>query len=201
MKNVNPLRTARRRAQRVQRLGCEHPFCLWCGCSDPMLLRPVTRSFLEDHHIFGIANDPDSTLALCFTCHALATEGLLQAGVTMTREPDSHKFAINMFRANAFHLRMLSEASGRFATYLEEHQDGSSAKVTKRPLNFDIAACILRKAWPVWKAYRGKVPNAMLQHLEKDGDWPRGCAKAAMRRISRDAKLRYQLENGVTVDE
>jgi hypothetical protein len=156
-----------------------------------MLLRPVTRSFLEKHHIFGVANDRDSTLALCFNCHALATEGLLQAGVTMTREPDSHKFAINMFRASAFHLRMLSEASGRFATYLEQHEDRSG---TEYRVNFDIVAYILQKAWPVWKVHRGKVPASALRQLEKDGDWPRGCAGAAMRRISRDAKLRYQLE-------
>jgi len=194
MKNVHPLRTERRRTQRLQRLGCDHPFCLWCGCSNPMLLRAVTRRFLEEHHIFGIANDRDSTLALCLMCHALATEGLLQAGVTMTREPDPQKFAINMFRASEFHLKMLSEASGRFATYLEQHEDGSSNKVTEYRANFDIIAYILQKAWPVWKAHRGKVPGAALRQLENDGDWPRGCARAAMRRIGRDAKLRYQLE-------
>jgi hypothetical protein len=156
-----------------------------------MLLRPVTRSFLEDHHIFGIANDRDSTLALCFNCHALATEGLLQAGVTMTREPDSRKFAINVLRANEFHLRMLSEASGRFATHLE--QDDPGIRVTEHDVS-DIIAYIFRKCWPVWKVHRGKVPASALRQLEKDGDWPRGCARTAMRRISRDAKLRYQLE-------
>jgi hypothetical protein len=194
MKNVHPLRTARRKAQRLQKLGCEHPFCLWCGCSNPMLLRPVTRSFLEEHHIFGIANDRDSSLALCFNCHALATEGLLQAGVTMTREPDPHKFAINVLRANEFHLRMLSQASGRFATELEQYEAGSNDKVTEYRMNFDIVASILQEAWLVWQAHRGRVPDTALRKLEKDGDWPRGCARAAMRRIARDAKLRYQLE-------
>lgn len=191
MKNVHPLRTVRRKAQRLQKLGCEHPFCLWCGCSNPMLLRQVTRSFLEDHHVFGIANDRDSTGTLCFSCHALATEGLLQAGVTMTREPDPHKFAINMFRANEFHLRQLSEASGRFATYLEQHDLG--IRISEHGVS-DIIAHIFRKCWPIWKAHRGKVPTSALRQLEKDGDWPRGCARAAMREISRDSKLRYQLE-------
>ncbi len=191
MKNVHPLRAARRRSQRLQKLGCEHPFCLWCGCSDPMLLRRVTRSFLEKHHVFGIANDPDSISALCFNCHALATEGLLQAGVTMNREPDPHKFAINMFRANEFHLKMLSEASGRFATHLE--QDARGIRVTEYGVS-DIIAYIFRKCWPIWKAHQGKVPASALRQLEKDGDWPRGCARTAMRRISRDATLRYQLE-------
>jgi hypothetical protein len=112
----------------------------------------------------------------------------------MTREPDPHKFAINVLRANEFHLRMLSQASGRFATELEQYEGGSNDKVTEYRMNFDIVAYILQKVWPLWKAYRGKVPNAALRQLEKDGDWPRGCSKAAMRRISRDARLRYQLE-------
>jgi hypothetical protein len=193
MRNVHPLRTARRRAQRLQKLGSEHPFCLWCGCSDPMLLRPVTRSFLEDHHIFGIANDPDFTLALCFNCHALATEGLLQAGVTMTREPDSHQFAINMFRANEFHLRQLSEASGRFADLLNREANGS-IKARSRDRTADIISLLFKMAWPVWKVHRGKVPNTALRQLEKDGDWPRGLAGIIMRRINKDAKLRYQLQ-------
>jgi hypothetical protein len=189
MKNVHPLRAARRRMQRLQKLGCEHPFCLFCGCSEPMLLRPVTRRFLEEHHIFGVANDPDATLALCFNCHALVTEGLLQAGVTMTREPDPIKFAANILRALAVQHEQLSKASWRFADLLDRGQHirihgGAS----------DIVGFILKRAWPVWKAHRGKVPDAGLRQLEKDGDWPPGCARAAMRRISSDAKLRYQLE-------
>lgn len=192
MKNVHPLKTERRRARRLQKLGGPNPFCLFCGCSDPMLLRPVTRKFLEDHHLFGVANDRDAILALCFNCHALATEGLLQAGVTMTREPDSLKFAINVLRANEFHLKMLSEASGRFATQLE--QDEPSVRGTESSVTVDIIAYIFRECWPIWKVHRGKVPASALRQLEKDGDWPRGCAAAAMKRISNDEDLRFQLE-------
>lgn len=193
MKNVNPLRTARRKAQRLKKLGSEHPFCLFCGCSEPMLLRPVTRRFLEEHHIFGVANDPDTTLALCFNCHALVTEGLLQAGVTMTREPDPIKFASNILRALAVQHEILSKASWRFANLLDRGEHNSTT-VRMYKGTADIVGFILKRAWPVWKAHRGKVPDAALRQLEKDGDWPRGCAKAAMRKISRDAKLRYQLQ-------
>jgi len=195
VKNLHPLRSARRKVQRLQKLGCEHPFCLWCGCTDPMLLRPVTRSFLEQHHPFGWDNDPILTGAFCFNCHALATEGLLQAGVSMTREPDPRKFAINMFRANEFHLKQLGEASGRFAAILEQDDSNSpGAEVTEYRGTMDIVAYILKKAWPIWKVHRGKVPTPALRQLEKDGDWPRGCAAAAMKRISRDQDLRFQLE-------
>ncbi len=88
-----------------------------------MVLRPVTRRFLEAHHVLGLANDPDLTLALCFNCHALITEWLHQAGVSMTRESDPIKFASNVFQGLAVHHRMLSEASGRFATLLEREQE------------------------------------------------------------------------------
>lgn len=194
MKNLYPLRTARRKVQRLQKLGCEHPFCLSCGCSEPMLLRPVTRRFLEEHHVLGLANDPHLTLALCFNCHALATEGLLQAGVSMTREPDPHKFAINVFRAYGFHLKMLGEASSRYADLL--NRDGNSTTVVTYQGPSDIIGYILQAAWPIWKVHRGKVPVAVLRQLEKDGDWPRGCAAAAMKRISDDQNLRFQLEQG-----
>jgi hypothetical protein len=87
-----------------------------------MVLRPVTRSFLEEHHVVGIANDSELTLALCYNCHALITEHLYQAGVTMKREPNPLKFAANIFRALGVHFRMLSEACFRFATLLKSEK-------------------------------------------------------------------------------
>jgi hypothetical protein len=191
--NIHPLKTKRRKMQRLEKLGSEHPFCLYCGCSEPMQLRPVTRPFLEQHHLLGLANDPELTLALCFNCHALATEGLLQAGVTMTREPDPIKFAANMFQAFAVHHKMLSEASRRAASVLSRADDNSMTILQDRgPAH--IVIFILRRAWPIWKVHRGKVPDSALRQLERDGDWPRGCAKAAMQQISRDAELRQKLE-------
>ena len=88
-----------------------------------MLLRPVARRFLEEHHVVGRANDADLVLALCFNCHALVTENLLQAGVTMKREPDLRKFTKNVFRALAVHFRMLSEAFWRFASLFDAPGD------------------------------------------------------------------------------
>ena len=85
-----------------------------------MALRPVTRRFLEEHYLVGRANDATLTLALCFNCHALATEGLLQAGVSMKRERNPTKFARLIFYALAVHLKMLSDACWRFAQVEEE---------------------------------------------------------------------------------
>lgn len=128
MKNIHPLRTARRKARRLAKLLAkpgELPVCLFCGCSEPMLLRPIAkeffekhRRFFEEHHVFGWMLDSITTLALCFNCHALITEGLLQAGVDMKREQDPIKFAQVIFRALSVHLRMMSDACWKFANLL-----------------------------------------------------------------------------------
>jgi hypothetical protein len=192
LKNINPLRTLRRRAQRLERLGSEHAFCLRCGCSEPMVLRPVTRSFLEQHHVVGLVNDADLTLALCFNCHALITERLHQAGVSMTREPDGIKFAANVFRALAVHHSMLSEASWRFSALVTTEKDESTV-VVRIWQRADVLGFMFQMAWPVWKANRGRVPSVVLRRLEKDGDWPRGCARAIMERINKDSGVRKEL--------
>jgi hypothetical protein len=90
-----------------------------------MLLRPITkkvfekhRRFFEEHHVFGWMQDSNTTLALCFNCHALVTEGLLQAGVEMKRETNPIKFAQVVFRALSVHLRILSDACWKFANLL-----------------------------------------------------------------------------------
>jgi hypothetical protein len=84
-----------------------------------MLLRPVARRFLELHHVVSRHRDSTLTLALCFNCHALVTENLHKAGVTMTREADPLKFAQSTFRALAVHHEMLRDACRRFAELLD----------------------------------------------------------------------------------
>jgi hypothetical protein len=130
MKNIHPLRAARRKAGRLAKLQAkpgEQPICLFCGCAEPMLLRPITkrffkkhRRFFEEHHVFGWMLDSGTTLALCFNCHALVTEGLRQAGVEMKRETDPLKFAQAIFRSQSVHLRILGEACWKFANQLDE---------------------------------------------------------------------------------
>jgi hypothetical protein len=62
-KNIHPLKRKHREDRRLEKLGSDNPFCLYCGFSMPMVLRPVTRKFLELHHLLGIATDRDLTLA------------------------------------------------------------------------------------------------------------------------------------------
>jgi len=137
MKNIHPLKAARRKAKRLAKLLVkpgEQPVCLFCGCVEPMLLRPITREFFEkhrrvfeEHHVFGWMLDSVTTLALCLNCHALVTEGLLQAGVEMKRETDPVKFAQAIFRVQSVHFRMLSDACWKFANRLRHDSNGQQA--------------------------------------------------------------------------
>ena len=135
MKNIHPLQAAKRESRRLAKLRAkpsEQPVCLICGCAEPMLLRPITKEFFEkyrrvfeDHHVFGRKLDPETTLALCLNHHALITEGFLRAGIEMKSETDLVKFAEAIFRAQSVHLRMLSDASWKFADRLRNDSDSS----------------------------------------------------------------------------
>jgi hypothetical protein len=130
MKNINPLRAARRKAQRLAKLLTkpgDRPICLFCGCDEPLLLRPIKREFIrkhrrlfEEHHVFGRKLDVITVLALCFNCHALITEKLAQAGLTMQRDPDLCAFYRSVLRSMAVHHRSLSDAFWRFANLPDE---------------------------------------------------------------------------------
>jgi tetratricopeptide (TPR) repeat protein len=64
-----------------------------------------------------------TTLLLCLNCHSLITEGFLQAGVEMKREPHPIRFAAMIFRAMAVHFRMLSDACWKFAKLTAEQKE------------------------------------------------------------------------------
>jgi hypothetical protein len=93
-----PSRTAGREMRRLQRLGIGPLVCFRCGYIDPIALirvkvewlvaKGLPKSIFEDHHIVGEKHDPDLTVLICRNCHALATEGLLRAGVSMQAAPD-----------------------------------------------------------------------------------------------------------------
>jgi hypothetical protein len=112
----NPARAARRKAEATEGLGTDQRRCLYCGNTDPLLVRPRR---LEDHHIFGDGRDPQ-TVDACLNCHAGAHEGLRDAEVPMTCETEPTKFARAIFRALAVHFELLAKACWRFAKRMEK---------------------------------------------------------------------------------
>jgi hypothetical protein len=112
----NPARAARRKTEAVERLGTEQALCLYCGSTDPLVVR---QRRIVDHHIFGRKRDPLEVLA-CLNCHAVAHEGLQDAEVPMTCEPQPTKFSRAIFRALAVHFELLAKACWRFAKKMEE---------------------------------------------------------------------------------
>src|ERR1700688_2985811 len=112
----NPARAARRNAEAIEQLGTEQARCLYCGNTDPLLVRPRR---IQNHHIFGDERDPFTVLA-CLNCHAGAHEALQDAEVPMTQEKEPTMFARAIFRALAVHLELLAKACWRFAKRMEE---------------------------------------------------------------------------------
>jgi hypothetical protein len=112
----NPARTARRMAEAIEQNGTEQVRCIYCGSTDPLVVRPRR---VVGHHIFGHKRDPFTVLA-CLNCHAVAHEHLLDADVPMTCEKEPTKFARAIFRALAVHFSLLAKACWRFAKKMED---------------------------------------------------------------------------------
>ena len=112
----NPARAARRREEAVEQNGTAQARCIYCGNTDPRVVRPRR---IENHHIFG--DDRDShTVPACLNCHAVAHEDLRDADVPMTCEKEPTRFARAIFRALAVHFSLLAKACWRFAKRMEE---------------------------------------------------------------------------------
>jgi hypothetical protein len=120
VKDQRPIRTVLRRVRRLNRIGSDDPICLYCGCSEIALLRPVTKRFLEAHHFLGAVHDPNRTVLLCRNCHYMATENLLRADVSMLPEPDQLRRAVIMLKALSVHHRMLAETFWQLAISIDE---------------------------------------------------------------------------------
>jgi hypothetical protein len=112
----NPARAARRKTEAEEQLGTEQARCVYCGNTDPLLVRPRR---IENHHIFGEDRD-QLTVPACLNCHAVAHEHLQDAEVPMTQEKEPTKFARAIFRALAVHFELLAKACWRFAKRMEE---------------------------------------------------------------------------------
>lgn len=112
----NPVRAARREAEAQEQNGQELTRCIYCGNTDPLLVRPRR---IQNHHQFGEDRD-EATVPACLNCHARAHEALIDADVPMTSEREPTKFARAIFRALAVHFSMLAKACWRFAKRMEK---------------------------------------------------------------------------------
>jgi hypothetical protein len=136
VKDQNPIRTARRKTLREDRLGT-NAFCFFCGYACLESLTCVSRKWLEakgitkeyidrlleEHHILGEAHDPDATVTLCLNCHREITEGLAREGVSMRPEKNPLKLIVLMLRASAVLFESLARSYRKWATLLEHHLD------------------------------------------------------------------------------
>ncbi len=136
MRDQCPIRTARRKTLREDRLG-RNAFCLFCGYACLESLTNVSRKslkargvskgsidrLLEEHHIHGHAHDPDLTVTLCLNCHREITEGLSREGVSMLPEKNLHKLIALVLRASAVLFESLAVSYRKWASLLETESE------------------------------------------------------------------------------
>jgi hypothetical protein len=136
MRDQSPIRTARRKVLRADRVG-SHAFCLFCGYPCLESLSQVSRKWLEtkrisqgyldrlleEHHIIGEAHDPDLMVTLCLNCHREITEGLACEGVSMRPEKNLRRLIALVFRASAVLFECLASSYRKWATLLEDRDE------------------------------------------------------------------------------
>jgi hypothetical protein len=118
MKNVHPLRAARRKDRRQALLGVENPCCVQCG--------EGASECLEVHEIAGFRRDRDTQGILCRNCHRKQAARLLDAGIDMVREEDPLERTSQWMLANATFLRGLAdgwERQAKLIRQLEENRE------------------------------------------------------------------------------
>ena len=136
MSDQRPIRTARRKVQRADRLGSDS-FCLFCGYACLESLTCVSREWLESkgipnqdldrllerHHVFGETHDPNTTVTLCLNCHREITEGLMREGISMRPERNAQKLVALVLRSSAVLFESLASAYRRWANLLENQDE------------------------------------------------------------------------------
>lgn len=106
----NAAKDAARTAKRDARLGGEDAVCVLCKFSDRDALVPTKRTLVEAHHVLGRQYDGKITVPLCRNCHAIVTEKLRRAGVSMQPPPTLLERLVNLLRAAGVMLVALGQA-------------------------------------------------------------------------------------------
>jgi hypothetical protein len=115
----NPARAARRKTELRERLGNERPTCLYCGYTELLALRRMSRKFLPKHHVCGRNHDPNLVVFACLNCHAVMHELMSDAEVELQPVSDPVMRVATMLRAEAVHFEMLAHSKRRQAGLLE----------------------------------------------------------------------------------
>lgn len=111
----NPVRAARRKVELRERNGSDALRCIYCGHTDPLVVRPRR---IQGHHFLSRQRDPADTPA-CLNCHAVAHERICDANIAMKCEKDPTELARAMFQLLAVHFSLLAETCRRLAKRME----------------------------------------------------------------------------------
>ena len=107
MRDLSPIRTARRRVRRIERerLGLATTPCVMC---------------IEEHHTAGKNHDSQLTAPLCKLHHREIHEQIARAGVSLRYEPNPVSRVAKALRASAIYDRAHADAKDRWADLLDQ---------------------------------------------------------------------------------
>ena len=137
--NPEPIARAARAARRTRTLP-PHAACAICGERNPVVLEATKRgrSVLEQHHVFGEANDPDTIVVLCRNHHAIATADQVDIGALRPGVAPSA-------------LERLSSALKSLAMFLVQLANG----IYKFALDIIRTVKVLDENYPNWRTLPG----------------------------------------------
>jgi len=112
----NPARAARRKAELCERNGSDEVRCIYCGHTDPLVVRPRR---IQEHHF--VSRERDSVTApVCLNCHAVAHEHIRDANIAMRCEKNPTALARAMFQLLAVHFSLLAVTCRRLAKQMDK---------------------------------------------------------------------------------
>ena len=111
---LDPVKAQVRRERKRQRLGTDAK-CVFCREKNSFALNRYPWRILQEHHLFGQNNDPDSTVILCMNCHAKVTAAQWDAGADLQRKNLFIESLPEMFRSLKAMFLVVAEKLGEWA--------------------------------------------------------------------------------------
>jgi len=117
MKNMRPVRRARRQQRKLERPKSDKPRCVLC---------------IEMDHVAGEEHDSLLKFPLCQKHHDEVTDGRRDAEISMEYEPDPIKRVALALKATSVFLHMLADALWRWAELLSAQTTKSIHRIRPR---------------------------------------------------------------------
>jgi len=94
--------------------------CILCGWSNPIALRTIGRTLLEEHHVVGVNNNDDARIPVCRNCHELLSEACRDLGAEMGTQRSLLETLAEMLRIRCVFERASADVEAQIAIKLDK---------------------------------------------------------------------------------